>query len=49
VSNIFENGKLKYQTFKKTFFPQMCHALGDDKDGDDMDSEKEVEQEKFKH
>jgi len=26
----------------------MCHALADDKDGDDMDSEKEEEHNKFK-
>ena len=26
----------------------MCHALADDKDGDDMDSEKEEQQNKFK-
>ena len=43
VSNIFNNDVIEFQTFKKAFFPQMCHALADEKDGDDMDSEKEFQ------
>jgi hypothetical protein len=32
---------MTYQVFKKSFFPQMCHAQADDRDGDDLDSQHE--------
>jgi hypothetical protein len=29
---------MEYAMFKKTFFPQLCHAQADEKEADDMDS-----------
>ena len=31
---------MNYQVFQKVFFPQLCHAQADEREGDDMDSQK---------
>ena len=49
LSNIFDvkNGNtMTYPIFKKYFFPNLCHALADEREGDDMDSEKGAKEKK---
>ena len=39
IASIFDlKHGLNYATFKKFFFPQLCHATLDEREGDDMDS-----------
>lgn len=49
IANIFDdkNGNIMtYPVFKKQFFPNLCHALADEREGDDMDSEKGAKEKK---
>lgn len=49
IANIFDvkNGNtMTYPVFKKQFFPNLCHALADEREGDDMDSEKGAKEKK---
>ena len=45
IANLFDikDTAMSYQAFKKIFFPQLCHAEADEREGDDMDSEKDNE------
>ncbi len=51
IANIFDiqnGGTMSYQVFKKFFFPHLCHATQDEREGDDMDSQKGDEERKAK-
>ena len=48
-ANVFDLTRgetMAYQAFRTTFFPQLCHAQADEKEGDDMDSEKGAKENK---
>lgn len=50
-ANIFDlqrGGIMNFPVFKKAFFPQLCHAETDDKEADDMDSEKDEQEKRVK-
>ena len=41
IANLFDpskGGTMSYQSFKKVFFPQFCHALAEEREGNDLDS-----------